>query len=683
VSQLPADQIPGLRRTPFPRDADEALALTALEFAARGMTMVFVARKTSAEPFGRAVRDAIQLRRQIAEETGDTFDLPVSPAHMKEITRCAELAREHMGVDCDIATFLEEGFVVHHGSLPQAVRLELERLVRAGAVRLVIATTTLAQGVNFPIHTVLVRSLDHGKGEFVSPMDFWNICGRAGRGMRENEGQVLFFVCESFSEWASQASRKKWLKKLSPARQRAAWEKYCKNERDRRNQYISDYGTYQVGSMLRDLVSKIAGLWRERHESVDVPDLCEALANHTLELFAPSEQIDLENILSTLDGFLLAMAEGREDEEVTADTFQNILRRSLIHLQLPDDAHRSAINEIFTARIKYVRSKHGDSAKRRQFYRLGLPLRDCEKIDAARDELLALYLKASAYAEWSPKERSDHLAEAAGFLFNLSEIAPSHPLPECWQQILFLWLSGKTPNEIAADLEVAAEGVTATLVSRWIDDVCGYRLPWGYNVLALYVKDAAAAAGEAWPTVCDYYSSFAKFGVHQLVACWLLTFGVASRRVATRAADVINEAMTEPDDLLNWLRGGGLATLEKRGVSAADIAVIREAVTGMSQHVGTAAWPADAVSAKLRTSASVADYVVAGDRVLLRRVSDQQIDGYRVHTLRGDKIGEYLFSERTGKLWEPLAAPELLDSVVESVEPLGTDIRLTIRITSI
>ncbi len=102
-----------------------------------------------------------------------------------------------MGADSIVGKCLKAGVVVHHGSLPQVVKLGLERLVRGGAVRLVVATTTLAQGVNFPIRTVLVHSLDHGQGEKVSPMDFWNICGRAGRGMKENEGQVLFFVNDS------------------------------------------------------------------------------------------------------------------------------------------------------------------------------------------------------------------------------------------------------------------------------------------------------------------------------------------------------------------------------------------------------------------------------------------------------------------------------------------------------
>lgn len=681
VAQLPSDQIPGRRRTPFPKDSGEALALTSIEFAARGMTMVFVARKVSVEPFGRVVRDAIQLRRKIAEETGGTFGLPVSTSHREEITRCASIAREHMGADCDVATFLEEGFVVHHGGLPQAVRLELERLVRSGAVRLVIATTTLAQGVNFPIHTVLVHSLDHGNQDFVSPMDFWNICGRAGRGMRENEGQVLFCVCESFGEW--QATRSKKFKKAPLPWQKRKWEKHCSDERSRRDGYISAYGTYQLESMLLDLVTKIMQLWEQKHESIDVPTLCEAIANNTLDLFAPSEEIDLDNVLSSLDGLLIAMTEGRENVEVTADTFEEILRRSLIHLQLPDPAHRAAVNELFAARIKYIRSRHADAAKRLQFYRLGLPLRDCEKIDDAQGELLALYLKAADYNLWTSKERSDHLADVASILFTLTEIAPSNPLPDCWRQILFRWVSGDTPTEIAADPEVAAENVTANLVSRWIDDVCGYRLPWGYNVLALYLKDVAVSAAADWPAACDYYSAFAKYGVHELVACWLLTFGVASRKVAMRAASAITEVMAQPDDLLKWLQRGGLATLGDRGMSPDDVLAIQEAITGISRHGGKGGVSAPVVTATYRGDAKLVGQIKKGDRLLYQRASGDAADGYRLYTLGGENLGKYPFSDRTQQLWTLLAAPEFLDSVVESVNDIGDGIRFQVQTTSV
>jgi hypothetical protein len=51
--------------------------------------------------------------------------------------------------------------------------------------------------------------------------------------------------------------------------------------------------------------------------------------------------------------------------------------------------------------------------------------------------------------------------------------------------------------------------------------------------------------------------------------------------------------------------------------------------------------------------------------------------------LRGEKLGEYFFSERTQELWGFLAAPELLDSVVESVEARDGAIWLRIQVSSI
>src|SRR5262249_34975196 len=153
----------GRRKSPFPKNAPEALALSAIELAGQGMTMVFVAKKSSAEPFGKTILDCVNRRHGLAAAAGGAFSLPADIRVREEIARCLRLIQEHVGADSIVGKCLEAGVVVHHGGLPQVVRLGLERLVRGGAVRLVVATTTLAQGVNFPIRTVLVHSLDHGQ----------------------------------------------------------------------------------------------------------------------------------------------------------------------------------------------------------------------------------------------------------------------------------------------------------------------------------------------------------------------------------------------------------------------------------------------------------------------------------------------------------------------------------------
>lgn len=46
---------------------------------------------------------------------------------------------------------------------------------------MLVATTTIAQGVNFPVSGVVFASHQYPYGQAMPPEDFWNIAGRAGR----------------------------------------------------------------------------------------------------------------------------------------------------------------------------------------------------------------------------------------------------------------------------------------------------------------------------------------------------------------------------------------------------------------------------------------------------------------------------------------------------------------------
>jgi superfamily II DNA/RNA helicase len=90
----------------------------------------------------------------------------------------------------------------HHAGLPPRVRLALESAIKEHLVDYVFATTTLAEGVNFPFATVIVQSLAIREApqlgrpagyQPVTPRVFWNLAGRAGRPGYDREGQVLLF----------------------------------------------------------------------------------------------------------------------------------------------------------------------------------------------------------------------------------------------------------------------------------------------------------------------------------------------------------------------------------------------------------------------------------------------------------------------------------------------------------
>ncbi len=99
----------------------------------------------------------------------------------------AELGRNSSLVDC-----LRRGVAYHHSGLSQEIRWLIEELIRDRLVDVVCGTTTLAQGVNFPITTVIIETFRKGRSGKLSFQDFWNIAGRAGRTLIDTLGVVIF-----------------------------------------------------------------------------------------------------------------------------------------------------------------------------------------------------------------------------------------------------------------------------------------------------------------------------------------------------------------------------------------------------------------------------------------------------------------------------------------------------------
>ena len=78
---------------------------------------------------------------------------------------------------------LRAGAVVHHGDVPQETRAVLEHLVRRRVVQLAFCTSTLAEGVNLPIRTLVLysiqRRLPGGEAGNLLARDIRNLVGRA------------------------------------------------------------------------------------------------------------------------------------------------------------------------------------------------------------------------------------------------------------------------------------------------------------------------------------------------------------------------------------------------------------------------------------------------------------------------------------------------------------------------
>jgi len=90
---------------------------------------------------------------------------------------------------------LVRGIAVHHGQMPALLARRLKVAIDRGDVRVVIATSTLSEGVNIPVNTLLIPSV-HRSNSVFTVNEFSNLIGRAGRPGVATEGNALVVLPE-------------------------------------------------------------------------------------------------------------------------------------------------------------------------------------------------------------------------------------------------------------------------------------------------------------------------------------------------------------------------------------------------------------------------------------------------------------------------------------------------------
>ena len=93
-----------------------------------------------------------------------------------------------------IQRYLRHGIGVHFAGLLPRYRLLVERLARAGLLKVICGTDTLGVGINIPLRTVLFTKLckyDGKKTRVLTVRDFKQIAGRAGRKGFDDRGWVV------------------------------------------------------------------------------------------------------------------------------------------------------------------------------------------------------------------------------------------------------------------------------------------------------------------------------------------------------------------------------------------------------------------------------------------------------------------------------------------------------------
>jgi hypothetical protein len=111
-----------------------------------------------------------------------------------------ELVRKYvaqeLGERFPLVDLLAHRIGVHHGGLPEEIRMLMEWLFEKRSLDVMAATTTIAQGVNFPVSGVVMAATHYPYGNPMPAEDFWNIAGRAGR-VSQGQLGVVALVAEN------------------------------------------------------------------------------------------------------------------------------------------------------------------------------------------------------------------------------------------------------------------------------------------------------------------------------------------------------------------------------------------------------------------------------------------------------------------------------------------------------
>lgn len=513
----------GRRKSLYPNDQPEMTLATAAALIGRDHTvLIYSPRKASVLALAKRIPS---LHRQRLLD-------PVPVNNQPAVDEAVRVAEELFGPEDVVTQCLRLGVGLHHGSLPTQYRHHVERLIRENALRLVIASPTLAQGINLSATTVVFHGIFGLDGGPMPTADFLNVIGRAGRAFADVEGLVLFPVLEH--------DGRKRRTKLD------AWDML---------QTAASEHTLRSGivEVVRQVVSRIQRAVPEE----DAASVVEFVLNQQ-EISSGTGDDDageLAALIALIDVSLLSLLGGASDDDDVTVALEKALKDSLWSRSLSrlPRAEQLLYPEVLKARAGVV-WRETTAAQRRGMFLAGIGLQT-ERLLAEREAALgALYEEATTAIETNDNEAAVAAITAlAALLFEIPPFTPASKHPTEWEAVLAHWLSGGSLN---------FSDPTATYAAYdFIEDSVGFNLSWGLES----VRSRLAPEERLLPEKSVNWVALAvQTGSLDRAAMMLLQAGLPSRSVAHIVAKELSPTVTSFATFNAWLASSSLQAYSER-----------------------------------------------------------------------------------------------------------------------
>ena len=500
----------------FPSNLKEAIASTAVKLCPNGSVLIFQAKSNRVESQGRACIEAFEDQARNHTWTNaqawQSFELAI---------------KNSLGLDHDIYNLAQCGIICHYSKLPRNVKAAIENLMRASNPRIIIATTTLAQGVNLGVSTVIIADVwfgAPGNSDKISNSKFWNIAGRAGRAFVDTEGKILYAIDKNTNRSIIRA-------------QESTANSYLEEEfHDEVNS-----GVYLLLKFYFDLAKKAM---------IDFEYLIQLISENSPELSDLDIEQDNLNLVTEsfdlLDDTLLSLSykfQSFNDDEISGwiDTF---FRRSLFYIQADENEELDEVSLLnyLKTRNDLVTGQAGNPENWLSHIKTGIPVRASLKLDSLLDDFEFAY-DHFLESDKTSEDLSDlvHLIEdlvdqLPGDTFKKKKTFRNIELSEERNTAIHnMWLSG----ESYLDITIATTG---EITNYFCSSYFGYTLPWVFNAVSRKFNTIEKAE------IAEFYENLAtmvELGLPDVVAVKNYLGGVKSRPIATEIRNIIDVPPTD------------------------------------------------------------------------------------------------------------------------------------------
>ena len=524
----------------------------------------------------------------------------------------ARLGSEHPLIGC-----VRKGVAYHHAGLPVEVQEAVEDAIRSETIRAVVATSTLTDGVNLPVRTVVIATTEYDgqdPAQRMSAAQLLNAVGRAGRAGKESEGWIVLALQKTLE--GSDFDR------LTPA-----------------PSDLEVRSTLADGTALAALAEAEALVAQTQDAILQLPPDRETggfvnyvwFILHTLELVP-----DLAN----------------------TRTWQEIVTRLFAFTQLPDDlkARWLALADVVAARYAQT-----PQASRRRWAQAGTSLGSAAAIESIAAALADQVQLLGGLGERTLDETLDVLAEQDVYaqLLQLPE-ATKHwrfrtsprgaPVEVAADAVVRDWIAGRDLTELA-DTHLADVADSAFQLEQMVDGISEgvqHYLSWTVGLVIAQANDILLSRQSPLQLMAST-AAHLRYGVDTPLAIDLLVRDVKSRTLARDLGRIARDNGLNEAGLREYLSEqhirGWRADL---GATPTDVLDLLQYVQGGDRHKLGEMMATGSVTAQARLSSGDPISEPAADPVPVTILASDDGDELRILAEDGSVLGVVVARDHAG-----------------------------------